>query len=94
VSSEQKKLGQVVNHLADHDKFLDKANEIAKKIASKSPQALRMTKRLIRNAQYATPDHAMQDAAAEMNDRGLAKWQGNKMNWASCKQRVRIQYVS
>ena len=45
-------------------KLPDKANEIAKKIASKPPMALRMTKRLIRNAQYATPDHAMQDAAA------------------------------
>ena len=54
----------LVNYLADHDKLLDKANEIAKKIASKPPQALRLTKRLIRNAQYANLDHAMQEAAA------------------------------
>jgi enoyl-CoA hydratase/carnithine racemase len=50
--------------LADHDKLLDRANEIAKKIASKPPQALRLTKRLIRCAQSSTLDQAMQDAAA------------------------------
>jgi enoyl-CoA hydratase/carnithine racemase len=54
----------LVNYLADHDKLLDKANEIAKKIASKPPQALRLTKRLIRSAQHSTLDQAMQDAAA------------------------------
>ena len=54
----------LVNYLADHDKPRDKANEIAKNIASKPPRALRMTKRLIRNAQCATLDHAMQEAAA------------------------------
>ena len=54
----------LVNYLADHDKLLDKANEIANKIASKPPRALRLTKRLIRDAQHSTLDHAMQDAAA------------------------------
>jgi enoyl-CoA hydratase/carnithine racemase len=54
----------LVNYLADHDKLLEKANEIAGKIASKPPQALRLTKRLIRSAQFSTLDHAMQDAAA------------------------------
>jgi enoyl-CoA hydratase/carnithine racemase len=54
----------LVNHVADHDKLLEKADEIARKIASRPPQALRMTKRLIRNAQHSTLEHAMQDAAA------------------------------
>jgi enoyl-CoA hydratase/carnithine racemase len=54
----------LINHVADHDKLLEKAYEIAGKIAQRPPQALRLTKRLIRNAQYSTFEHSMQDAAA------------------------------
>jgi enoyl-CoA hydratase/carnithine racemase len=54
----------LINYVADHDKLLDKANELAAKIAARPPQALRLTKRLIRNAQYSTFEHSMQDAAA------------------------------
>ncbi len=54
----------LVNCVADHDKFLEKAGEIAKKIASKPPQALRMTKKLIRTAQHDTLPNTMQLAAA------------------------------
>jgi enoyl-CoA hydratase/carnithine racemase len=54
----------LVNYVADHDKLLDKADEIARKIASKPPRALRMTKRLIRDARNTTLEYAMQSAAA------------------------------
>lgn len=54
----------LVNYIADHDKLLEKADEIAGKIASKPPQALRMTKRLIRSGRQGSLEDAMQSAAA------------------------------
>ncbi|MHC1730117.1 MAG: enoyl-CoA hydratase-related protein [Syntrophobacteraceae bacterium] len=54
----------LINAVADHDKFMDKAVEIAGKIASRPPQALRLTKRLLRNASSTTLEHSMLDAAA------------------------------
>jgi enoyl-CoA hydratase/carnithine racemase len=54
----------LINHVVDHEKLMEKANELAKKIASKPPQALRMTKRLMRTGQHSTLQHIMEEAAA------------------------------
>lgn len=54
----------LVNSVADHDKLLEAAGAIARKIASKPPQALRMTKRLLRAGQQGTIENMMQTAAA------------------------------
>lgn len=54
----------LINYVVEHDQLLVKANEIAANIASKPPQALRMTKRLIRTGQHSTLAHIMEEAAA------------------------------
>ena len=54
----------LINYVVDHEQLLAKANEIAANIASKPPQALRMTKRLIRTGQHSTLVHIMEEAAA------------------------------
>jgi enoyl-CoA hydratase/carnithine racemase len=54
----------LVNCVADHDKLMEAAGAIAKKIASKPPQALRMTKSLLRAGQNTTLVENMQLAAA------------------------------
>jgi enoyl-CoA hydratase/carnithine racemase len=54
----------LINYVVEHDQLLAKANEIAANIASKPPQALRMTKRLIRTGQHSTLPHIMEEAAA------------------------------
>lgn len=54
----------LVNYVVDHEQLSTKANEIAANIASKPPQALRMTKRLIRSGQNSTLTHIMEEAAA------------------------------
>jgi enoyl-CoA hydratase/carnithine racemase len=54
----------LINYVVEHDQLLVKANEIAANIASKPPQALRLTKRLIRTGQHSTLVHIMEEAAA------------------------------
>ncbi|HET6461335.1 MAG TPA: enoyl-CoA hydratase-related protein [Syntrophales bacterium] len=54
----------LINYVVEHDQLLVKANEIAANIASKPPQALRLTKRLIRTGQHSTLVHVMEEAAA------------------------------
>jgi len=54
----------IVNYVVDHEKLMEKTNELAQKIAAKPPQALRMTKRLMRTGQHATLQHIMEEAAA------------------------------
>jgi enoyl-CoA hydratase/carnithine racemase len=54
----------LINYVVDHEKLMEKAGELAKKIASKPPQALRMTKRLMRTGQHSTLQHIMEEAAA------------------------------
>ncbi len=54
----------LVNHVVDHEQLLAKATEIASKIASKPPQALRMTKRLLRAGMFSTLPEIMERAAA------------------------------
>jgi len=54
----------LINYVVEHEQLLAKANEIAAAIASKPPQALRMTKRLIRTGQHSTLVHIMEEAAA------------------------------
>lgn len=54
----------LINYVVEHDQLLTKAKEIAAKIASQPPQALRMTKRLIRAGQHSTLQHIMEESAA------------------------------
>jgi enoyl-CoA hydratase/carnithine racemase len=54
----------LINYVVEHDQLLTKAKEIAAKIASQPPQALRMTKRLIRTGQHSTLSHIMEESAA------------------------------
>jgi len=54
----------LVNYVVEHEQLSVKANEIAANVASKPPQALRMTKRLIRTGQHSTLTHIMEEAAA------------------------------
>ncbi|HYA15723.1 MAG TPA: enoyl-CoA hydratase-related protein [Syntrophales bacterium] len=54
----------LINYVVDHEQLLAKASEIAANIASKPPQALRMTKRLMRTGQHSTLVHIMEEAAA------------------------------
>ncbi|MEM5787423.1 MAG: enoyl-CoA hydratase-related protein [Syntrophobacteraceae bacterium] len=54
----------LVNQVAEHDQLLETAKKMAKKISFKPPQALRMTKCLIRRAQNETLENTMLNAAA------------------------------
>lgn len=54
----------LINSIAEHEQLLEKAKEMAVKIAAKPPQALRMTKRLIRRAEHTTLPLAMESAAS------------------------------
>jgi len=54
----------LINYVVEHEQLLTKAKEIAQTIASKPPQALRMTKRLIRTGQHSTLAHIMEESAA------------------------------
>ncbi len=54
----------LINYVVDHDKLLEKATELAAKIAAKPPRALRMTKRLLRTGQHSTLQQTMDHAAA------------------------------
>jgi enoyl-CoA hydratase/carnithine racemase len=54
----------LINHVTDHENLMGKTLEIAKKIASKPPQALRMTKRLMRTGQHSTLQNILDEAAS------------------------------
>jgi enoyl-CoA hydratase/carnithine racemase len=54
----------LINYVVDHDKLLERAAELAAKIAAKPPQALRMTKRLLRAGQHSTLQQSFDYAAA------------------------------
>lgn len=64
IDAEAALAGGLINCVTDHDKLLEAAGAIAKKIASKPPQALRMTKQLLRAGQNTTLGENMQLAAA------------------------------
>lgn len=54
----------LLNHVVEHDNLLQKAMEIAVKIAGRPPQAVRLTKRLLRLGVHSTLDESMASAAA------------------------------
>ena len=54
----------LINHVVEHEDLLKKAREIASKIAVRPPQALRLTKRLLRRGAYSTLEQTMENAAA------------------------------
>ncbi len=54
----------LINHVVEHEQLLEKAWELAAKIASKPPQALRLTKRLLRSGQHSTLPEIMEKSAA------------------------------
>lgn len=55
---------KLVNYVVEHDRLMEKAREIAEKIANKPPEALRMAKRLIQMGQrMSMPDLLEQSAA-------------------------------
>ena len=54
----------LVNYVTPHDGLMDKAMELAGKIASKPPEALRMAKRLIYMGQYSTLPQLLEQSAA------------------------------
>ncbi len=54
----------LLNHVVEHEDLLQKAREIAKKIAGKPPQAVRLTKRLLRLGNHSSLEDSMMNAAA------------------------------
>jgi enoyl-CoA hydratase/carnithine racemase len=54
----------LLNHVVDHENLLQKSREIATKIASKPPQAVRLTKKLLRLGEHSTLETSMMQAAA------------------------------
>jgi enoyl-CoA hydratase/carnithine racemase len=54
----------LINHVVEHEDLLKKAREIAAKIAVRPPQALRLTKRLLRRGVHSTLEQTMESAAA------------------------------
>jgi len=54
----------LVNYVTEHDNLMTKSYELAKKIASKPPEALRMAKRLIYMGQYLTLPQLLEMSAA------------------------------
>ena len=54
----------LINHVVDHEELLKKSREIAAKIAVRPPQALRLTKRLLRRGVHSTLEQTMENAAA------------------------------
>lgn len=54
----------MVNYVTEHETLLDKARELAEKIASKPPQALRMAKRLLYLGQRASLPDLLEPSAA------------------------------
>jgi enoyl-CoA hydratase/carnithine racemase len=54
----------LLNHVVDHEELLEKAREIAVKIADRPPQAVRLTKKLLRLGAHSTLAESMMQAAA------------------------------
>ena len=54
----------LINYAVEHEQLLEKAKEIAIKIAGKPPAALRMTKQLLRTGQTATLSQVLEQSAA------------------------------
>jgi len=54
----------LVNYLVEHELLMEKTVELARKIASKPPEALRMSKRLLYMGQYLTLPHLLEQSAA------------------------------
>lgn len=54
----------LVSHVVDDDALMDKAREVAGKIAANPPHAVRMTKRLLREGQTATLANILEMSAA------------------------------
>lgn len=54
----------LLNHVVDHEHLLQKSREIAVKIANRPPQAVRLTKRLLRLGVHSTLEESMMNAAA------------------------------
>jgi len=54
----------LLNHVVDHEELLQKAREIAVKIAARPPQAVRLTKKLLRLGVHSTLAESMMQAAA------------------------------
>ncbi len=54
----------LVNEVVDHEQLLPKAKELALKIASKPPRALRMAKRLLYMGQHTTLPNLLEQSAA------------------------------
>ncbi|MBF0450634.1 MAG: crotonase/enoyl-CoA hydratase family protein [Candidatus Magnetomorum sp.] len=54
----------LVNYVVEHENLLEKANELASKIATKPSEALRMSKRLLYMAQSSTLPYLLEQSAA------------------------------
>lgn len=54
----------LVNHVVDHEELLHKSTAIARKIAGRPPQAVRLTKKLLRMGVHSTLTESMLQAAA------------------------------
>jgi enoyl-CoA hydratase/carnithine racemase len=54
----------LINHVVDHEELLSKAKHIAAKIAGRPPQAVRLTKKLLRLGVHSTLEQGMMQAAA------------------------------
>ncbi len=54
----------LINHVVDHEELLQKARKIAVKIAARPPQAVRLTKKLLRLGVHSTLAESMMQAAA------------------------------
>jgi enoyl-CoA hydratase/carnithine racemase len=54
----------LLNHVVEHEDLMEKAQEIARKIAVRPPQAVRLTKKLLRRGTHATLEESMHQAAA------------------------------
>jgi enoyl-CoA hydratase/carnithine racemase len=54
----------LINYLTPHEALLPKANELARKIAAKPPEALRMSKRLLYMGQALSLPHLLEQSAA------------------------------
>jgi enoyl-CoA hydratase/carnithine racemase len=54
----------LVNYCVPHEQLMDTALELAGKIASKPPEALRMAKRLLYMGQYMTLPHLLEQSAS------------------------------
>ncbi len=54
----------LLNHVVDHEDLLQKSREIAAKISARPPQAVRLTKKLLRFGVHATLEQSMMNAAA------------------------------